>query len=291
MLLAFVTDFEHPDLTEDDVLLAQYLYSKGYQVHSAVWDDNTIDWTSFDCVIVRSPWDYFHKVDAFTAWLDLLEEKRIKVFNPISVLRWNHDKSYLLRLRSEGVLIPQFYYCHKNQTYSLSEILHNHQWSKAVIKPSISGGAYKTWVVELATIEAHTADFEDLLLYRDVIIQKYAHEIVDRGEISMIYFNKKFSHAVCKKAKAGDFRVQSEHGGYHQSYTPDVSLLKDLDTILGLITDPLLYARIDGYLDDQGRFNLMELEFLEPLLFFDSDSGACHRFTAALSQMTEGSPN
>lgn len=291
MLIAFVTDSLHPDLTEDDAFLAQYLCSEGIQVKPAVWDDDRIAWTTFDCVVVRSPWDYFHKVDAFTAWLDLLEEKKIKVFNPISVLRWNHDKSYLLPLRTEGVLIPQFYYCIKNKSYRLSEILHDHQWTKAVIKPSISGGAFKTWVVDQAAIETHQADFEELIQHRDVIIQKYAQEIVDGGEISMIYFNKKFSHAVCKKAKAGDFRVQSEHGGYHQLYTPDASLLKVLDTILALITDPLLYARIDGYLDDQGRFYLMELEFLEPLLFIDNDMGVCKRFTAALLQMTEDNPN
>ena len=38
-------------------------------------------------------------------------------------------------------------------------------------------------------------------------------EVVERGEISSVYFDGAFSHAVGKHAAEGDFRVQKDFGG------------------------------------------------------------------------------
>ncbi|MEO0438812.1 MAG: hypothetical protein AAF098_18120, partial [Pseudomonadota bacterium] len=51
-------------------------------------------------------------------------------------------------------------------------------------------------------------------------MQPFQHRIVSEGEVSMMVFNGQFTHAVLKKAKAGDFRVQDDFGGTVDDYTP-----------------------------------------------------------------------
>lgn len=285
MKLAFVTDKIHSNFAEDDRLLVNFLTDQNHRITPAVWDDTSIDWFSFDCIIFRSPWDYFLKFDAFNQWLNQLEKLNLKVFNPIQVIQWNKNKTYLLRFRDLGVDMPEFQYCEQGSSFMIEEILKEHQWEKAVIKPSVSGGAYKTWVIDLEDAPLHQLEFNALVSEQGVIVQRFSNEIVISGELSLIYFNKKFSHAVCKRAKDGEFRIQAQFGGKHIPYSPDKNLFIQIDHILTLIPEQLLYARIDGYLDESGRFYLMELELLEPTLFFDSDPGACHRFYLALKEM------
>ncbi|MEP7324222.1 MAG: hypothetical protein ABI761_19990 [Saprospiraceae bacterium] len=285
MKLAFVTDKTHSNFAEDDRLLVKFLLDQNQQITPAVWDDTSIDWFSFDCIIFRSPWDYFLKFDAFTQWLNQLEKLNLNVFNPIQVIQWNKNKTYLLRFRDLGVDMPEFYYCEQGSSFMIEEILKKHHWKKAVIKPSVSGGAYKTWVTDLEAAPVHQQEFNALVSEQGVIIQKFSNEIITSGELSLIYFNKKFSHAVRKRVKDGEFRVQAQYGGKHIPYSPDKDLFIQVDRILALIPEPLLYARIDGYLDESGKFYLMELELLEPVLFFDSDPESCHRFYLALKEM------
>jgi len=184
-----------------------------------------------------------------------------------------------------GVLIPEYQIINRNINSNLSSLLELRGWSKAVIKPAISGGAYNTWVTGKNLAAEHQLDFEKLLSEQDVIVQKFSEEIAESGEWSLIYFNKKFSHAVCKKAKPGEFRVQAQFGGHHQRVIPDPQLLAQVEHILSLMEEPLLYARIDGYLDKESRFYLMELELIEPVLFFDSHPAACSNFYTALKQL------
>lgn len=285
MNLAFITDSVHNNYAEDDRLLVKFLTDQNHQITPAVWDDPSIDWLSFDSIIFRSPWDYFIKFDAFNQWLNQLEKLNPKVFNPIRVLQWNKNKTYLLRFRNLGVDMPEFYYCDQGSSFMIEDILKKHQWKKAVIKPSISGGAYKTWVTDMVDAPLYQQEFDALVSEQGVIVQRFSEEIITSGELSLIYFNKKFSHAVCKQAKDGEFRVQAQYGGKHISYSPDQNLFLQVDHIMALIPEPLLYARIDGYLDESGKFYLMELELLEPVLFFDSNTGACHRFYLALKEM------
>ena len=285
MHLAFVTDSLHPHFAEDDKLLVSYLQSVGIIVSPAIWDDSSIDWTFFDHIIIRSPWDYFLKLDVFTNWLDQLEKLKLNVYNPISVIQWNKNKNYLLRFKQLGIPIPEFEYCTKGSSFLILDVLQKNKWNKAVIKPSISGGAYKTWITDLNQAKEHQIEFDDLLIQQGLIIQKFSEEIITQGELSLIYFNKKYSHAVRKKAKAGEFRVQSQYGGKHETYFPKKNLLLQIDKILSMIDEPLLYARIDGYLNENNIFFLMELELLEPVLFFDSDPQTCKNFHQAFIEV------
>lgn len=287
MNIAFVTDREHLDFAEDDRLVVSFLRGHGESVTPAVWDDPDIEWELFDVIIFRSVWDYFIRIKQFDAWLKQLENVPVRVFNPLSIVEWNKDKTYFDHFSNLGIAIPAYQILKSGSHHTLSGILQLHGWTKAVIKPTVSGGAYRTWVSSDAQAGEYQQEFESMLAEQDVIVQKFAQEIIDRGECSLIFFNKIFSHAICKKARSGEFRVQAQYGGSHTSFVPDEKLLNQVRSILDTIKEPLLYARVDGYLDQNERFYLMELELIEPVLFFDSDPEACANFYHALKQLMQ----
>ena len=63
---------------------------------------------------------------------------------------------------------------------------------------------------------------KDTYKNRPFILQPFINSIKKDGEMSLIFFNKGFSHGLSKVPKKGDFRVQEEHGG-------TLELLKNLD--------------------------------------------------------------
>ena len=177
--------------------------------------------------------------------------------------------------------MPAFKYLAQNSQADISEILREYGWDKAVIKPAVSGGAYNTWVASHGTATADSARLNELLKTGGYLIQKFIGEILTEGELSLIFFNKVFSHAVIKKPKTGDFRVQTDHGGTSEDFYPDEKIIADAAGFLSDIPGPLLYARVDGVIINHD-FYLMELELIEPALFFTKNKNAPQNFHNAL---------
>jgi hypothetical protein len=282
MKIAFVTYAKAPDLTPDDRILAQYLSQKNITIVPVLWDDEAIDWYAFDAIIIRATWDYFERPQEFNQWLDRLEPLAHKVWNPLSVVKWNQDKRYFDDFTKKGIGLPPYIICPRNGKANLKQIMEDNGWRKAVVKPAISGGAYHTWVVHTDTAVADQPRFAALQETGDVIVQVFVEEILTHGELSLVFFDKKFSHAICKKAKPGDFRVQTEFGGSITAIQPDEAALMQATALVNSMTEPLLYARVDGVAVEDGRFLLMELELIEPNLFVFSHEQACENFYAAL---------
>lgn len=285
MNIAFATDHDRANYAEDDRLLVDYLIQHGEKVSPVIWNDPEADWESYDVIVFRSVWDYFILRDEFDLWLKKLEDLRVRVFNPLSVIAWNKNKTYFDHFKSLGIKIPAYQIIRSKDPQSLVDILTSQGWDKAVIKPAISGGAHNTWVTDTLSATSHSTRFDQLVSQQDVIVQKFSNEIINTGEWSLIFFNKKFSHAICKQAKAGEFRVQAQFGGQHRSVEPHPQLLAYVSSILDLIPEDLLYARVDGFIADDDQFYLMELELIEPVLFFDSHGNACSNFYRALKEM------
>lgn len=181
-----------------------------------------------------------------------------------------------------GKYIPPFVFCDKGSKLSLANILRSNKWSKAVIKPAVSGGAFNTWVSS-ADVEDEE-QFEQMLIDGDVIVQKFMDEIVDHGELSLMFFNKVFSHAILKKTGQGDFRVQTQFGGTSKEIFPDKEIIQYASSLLDDIHEPLLFARVDGLLVDD-QFYLMELELIEPALFMAKSEHTCENFYRAFTHL------
>ncbi|MFI5235478.1 MAG: RimK family alpha-L-glutamate ligase [Gemmatimonadales bacterium] len=227
---------------------------------------------------MRSPWDYFDHQDDFRAWFDRLDRAGVLVENRTHVLRWNLDKVYLREL---GVPLAPTHWVERGTAIDLAAILREEGWERAVVKPTISAGAFNTWVTSPAEAAAHQERLGPLLARSGLIVQRFMPEIQAQGEWSLLFFRKRFSHAVVKRPRSGDFRVQVEHGGSAVPMVPTPALLAQAERVIDAVKEPLLYARVDG-LDVDGEFRLMELEVLEPDLFLGHSDGAPERFANAV---------
>jgi glutathione synthase/RimK-type ligase-like ATP-grasp enzyme len=281
--IALVTYDARPRATDDDRYLVEALVARGVMVDERPWSDPAARWEQYDAAIVRSCWDYFHRADAFHRWLDALEASGARVFNATSTLRWNADKGYLRDLDARGVPVIPTHWIGRGAASSLEDVRRRTGWSELVVKPAVSGGAHRTWRAS----PGEPADDErlaEMAADGTVLIQPLVDEIESEGEWSLIFFDGRFSHAVIKRPRSGDFRVQKEHGGTVEPIAPPASIVADAARALDAARpegEVPLYARVDGCVVD-GTLMLMELELLEPELFLRTDAAAGDRLAAAL---------
>ncbi|MBC7791540.1 MAG: hypothetical protein H7Z74_16455 [Anaerolineae bacterium] len=275
-----------PSLTDDDRLVIQYLQNQGVQVEPLVWDSSPQRRRDFAGIVIRSCWDYHLKPQQFLHWLGQTVEQGIPLWNSARVVAWNLDKDYLRYLGEKGVPIPPTVWLEKNAKADLPAILGDQGWDNAVVKPTISATAFQTWITSPAQASSDQPKLEQMLARSGVMVQRFVEEIQTRGEWSFIFFLKKYSHAVLKRAKPGDFRVQNDFGGYLDVISPSASLIEQCQGIVDLIEEQLLFARVDG-IEIDGKFQLMELELIEPLLFLGRDPMAPQRFSEAILSVLE----
>lgn len=269
MLIALVTCARLPQLTEDDRLLAAALQAGGVEPRAVVWDDPAVDWTSFDAVVIRSTWDYHLRIDEFLAWLDRLEACGARVWNPVPLLRWNADKAYL-----RGLDVPRVPTAFVPRGGDVRATMREHGWHRAVVKPNVSATAFETFIME----DGQSCPLQ--LATRDVLVQPFIDEVVRDGEWSLLFFGGEYSHAVLKRARPGDFRVQNDFGGTAVVCEPDAAIVESAARALAGAT-PALYARVDGVVI-AGVFTLMELELIEPVLFLGQHQDAAARLARQL---------
>ena len=281
MNIAFVTSTAHPDLTPDDRLAVAQLERRHARVTAAIWNDPSIDWAAFDAIIIRSTWDYHHRAAEFRAWIDALEAAGAPMWNPPAVLRWNMEKTYLRDLERAGVPIVPTEWLEQGTNPDLGGLLAKRGWMDAVVKPVISAAATRTWRVSHATVLDVGVQFAESLDAGDVMVQPFMPEIQTRGEWSLMFIDGDFSHAVRKMPTEGDFRVQTGFGGRSITDQPDGEVIRAAQRVLDVAPSPWLYARVDGIETDAG-FVLLELEMLEPALFFSHTTSGAARFAEAV---------
>lgn len=262
---AFVTSDALRDLYADEQAFLPMLRERGVRAEAVVWDDPAVDWASFDAVMIRSTWDYFRKYDAFLAWLGRVE-KATRVWNPPGLVRWNLDKRYLRDLEARGVAVVPTVFCDPGQPANLERILREKGWDRAVLKPAVSGGAYRTHRVSRASASAQQGELDDLLRNSAALVQPFLPEIQAEGEWSLLYFGGRFSHAVLKVPVPGDYRIQPEFGGTFTREEPPTAMVAQVEKVLAALPDAPAYARIDGVRRGD-TFLLMEAELIEPYLY------------------------
>jgi glutathione synthase/RimK-type ligase-like ATP-grasp enzyme len=285
MYIALLTCENLPDLLPADQQLIPLLAHHNIKAVPAVWDDQSIDWTRFDYLVFRNTWDYFEKETAFNYWLKHIENLGIKCLNSIDIIKQNKHKFYLRELGKEGIKIIPTLFIDKTQNLNLSEIIPSH-WKKAVIKPAFSGGAYQTSVFEIKDIEKINREYLSIASEKELLVQEFIPEIQSLGETSFIFFNKKFSHCVNKKPMEGDFRVQVQFGGQYTLITPSPDLITKALKVVETFQSDLLYARVDGIIINEELY-LMEIECIEPDLYFAMSEGSDERFVQALLELIQ----
>jgi len=277
MRIAFLTCSREAELYPDDHGARAALEAAGAHVVPWVWDGPDVG--AVDVAIVRSCWDYYEKLDAFLAFIDGIAARGVRVFNPPSVIRWNVDKAYLRDLAAHGAHVPRTAWVEAGDRTPLAELLEANGLDEVVVKPRVSLSAVDTFRASRKSAAAVEARFASLSARKALLVQEFVPGVA-HGEVSLVYLGGRYSHAVRKTPAAGDFRVQSDHGGIHERIEPDAAWVAEADRVIGALPS-LLYARVDVIASD-GRLAWMELEAVDPELFFTRDAAAADRFAEAL---------
>lgn len=261
--------YDSPTVESEDEKLLLFLKEKGLNIEKVIWNDEKVNWENYQLAILKSPWDYFDLYKDFKVWLNILEEKNIRLLNPIDIIRWNADKHYLKEIESVGLKITPSVFISNGDEINLSTFFKKFKTDKLIVKPCVSGGAKNTFKVTIENVEEINKKLQLLIQDEDFIIQPFLSEILENGEWSFIFFNNTYSHSLVKKAKQGDFRVQPAHGGSIHAQNPDQNVIATAAQYVKLFAKDCLYARVDGtFVNNQ--FLLMELELIEPFLFLNT---------------------
>ncbi len=283
--VAVATCRDVPALDADGAVLLAALRRAGLQPEVRVWDDPSVDWSSYRLVLIRSTWDYFLRREQFVKWIRSCPATA----NPAAVLVWNTDKRYLLDLQRAGVPVVPTVVFAPGEPVDVPQA-----WTrgKVVFKPTVSGAAADTGRYRPGAGQARNLAEHVHGQGRAVMVQPYQAQVEQHGETSLVYLGGRLSHAFSKQALLtapgtreplrGDAALDAVTA---VSATPEQRTVADaaLAAVPGG-RDQLSYARVDLIADDAGRPLLLELELTEPSLFLRfADDGAADRLAVDIA--------
>lgn len=285
---AFLTTDRLDGFVTYDAEAVPYLEAFGWAVDLVPWRAD-VDWGAYDLVVIRSPWDYQDAPEAFLSVLATIDASGARLENPLDVVRWNLRKTYLRDLESAGVRIVPTAWGGALTADHLGVLIAEWGAPEVVVKPVVGAnaddafrlGARGKWDAAVSTFAA-----------REHMVQPFVRSVVEEGEFSVFVFGGTVSHTILKTPASGDFRVQEEHGGRIRGVEPEPALLALAEAALAAVPhpEPLLYARVDAVRMPDGGFAVMEVELIEPSLYFPYGPGSARRFAEAVAARGDGHP-
>lgn len=251
-----------PDAFEHDYqvnAIKPELAFRGAELFEASWNDPTIDWSDFDAAIIGTTWDYWDHHEAFLKTLEQIEAAGTPLFNSSKSVRWNSRKTYLKDLEQHGALTIPTLWLTKPKADELAQAFDKLNSDDVVIKRQVGAGAQGQLRVKRGDTLSDYA--------HDAMIQPFLPTIQSEGEYSFIMIDGALSHCLVKRAKQGDYRIQSMYGGVETPVEPTSEDLKAARDVIATLDETPLYARVDMVRGDDGRLLLMELEMIEPYLY------------------------
>ena len=240
-----------------EALIAPFA-ARNMHVEDVDWANEAEDWTRFDAVIIGTTWDYWDRPQAFLDTLDRIEQVA-PLFNSAEMVRWNSDKRYLKRFEATSVpLIPTLWIDQVDQT-AFAQAFETLGSADLVFKRQVGAGADGQFRL------SPTDSLPDMP--HPMMVQPFLSMLQEEGELSFIFIDGDFSHALLKQAKSGDYRIQSTYGGTETPVTPSDADLEAARQVLMVLDETPLYARVDMLRGEDGALRLMELELIEPYLY------------------------
>lgn len=282
MNVALITDQEHASLMPSDRLLIPAFKKQGIAALPAVWDDPTIDWTRFDFLVLRSCWNYYEDIERFKSWLAKVESQGPQVINPSSLVGWNLDKKYLFDLQAKGLRIPDTKLIPRGDSHTLGEILEGVAASIIVVKPRYGASAHGVLKIEKTTAQAYETQYRSLVSKTDMLVQTFIPEISE-GEYSAVFIGGELSHVILKKPKYGEFRSNGGLGGTEKLVILGQEIEAKVTDAFSECHIHALFARLDFVIVSSSPM-FMELELVEPYLFFEIKEHAAELFVSKFKQ-------
>jgi glutathione synthase/RimK-type ligase-like ATP-grasp enzyme len=266
--VTIVTYEKYPDLAPDDQIFRDVLLRRGASVRCAIWSDPAVDWSASPLAVIRATWDYPQRYSEFWKWLAHVEA-RTHLINDPQTVRWNSHKRYLADLERSGSCIVPTIFVEATLEFELADACATRGWDDVVIKPCVGGSSYGARRMRGDDIASNgVRHLNSLLESGEAMVQPFIRETETIGELACIFIDGAFSHAV-RKAPFNSSTVTTSERIYDLT-EDDLGFVSDI--VEGLERTPA-YARVDIVPTAQGPV-LMELELIEPTLYFGLQPGA-----------------
>lgn len=267
-----------PEVDQDEDLLLAALAERGICARMAAWNDPNERWDASGATVLRSTWDYIHRLGAFLEWAERASNAG-PFWNPLEIVRGNVHKRYLLELARRGVATTPTAMFARGARVELARELGARRWSDVVIKPAVGAGSFGARRFAREELDGASEHLHALLADRDALVQPYLASVETHGERALVWIDGRFTHAVRKTPRwSGGEESVSEA----LAVEPDERALGEL--ALAPLASRLLYARVDVARDDRGAPLLMELELVEPSLFLKQHRPALSHFVDAITR-------
>jgi len=251
----------------------------GLEFEIAYWDDPSLPSRGFDLAIIRSCWDYPEQTDAFVAHLDAHERSGLRVLNGPDVVRWNMRKTYLRELGPSAIetLWPE-----RVDAHTVANAFDALDAAEIVLKPQVGAGSRET-----IRLKRNAWSEADLIggPRGAAMIQPYLGAIETEGERSLFWFGGRFSHAIRKVPASGDWLANMPGRTRFMAEAAPRAALETAEAVLALAPNDLLYVRVDLVFGDDARWRVIEIEAIEPYLFFDFAPEGADFFAGAIARV------
>jgi hypothetical protein len=280
MDVALASCVELPEPDPDEAPLLEALEAAGLEAVVLAWDDPRADWSAARMTLLRATWNYPYRPGAFRRWLETTATVT-KLWNPLPMVRWNLHKRYLLELEGAGLAVTPTELVSRGAPRPLADILRSRGWEQVVIKPAVSASSYRTHRFPAGQWRTGDEHLRRLAGDGDALVQSYLPAVETYGERALIWIDGELTHAVRKSPRFGD---EAEATSGALPISDDERGLADsaMAWVSERFGESPMYARIDLAPGPSGDPLLMELELIEPSLYFGQSARALSCFVEAV---------
>lgn len=274
--VALVSCDKWKNRVKEDWYLKHYLNKANAKVDIISWQDNTIDYSKYDSLVIRSIWGFQKHKKEFDAWLDKLKKDNIKIFNNIDIIKNNYDKEIQFKILNGSSIktIETEFVDIDDDLETKVQNLKNNKFAKydlIITKPSISESSNDTYLIGQSNEEyKNIINFNQILtkynpenISSKLMIQPFLKEVFD-GEYSICVIDGKITHAIIKYTNA--FK-NTNFIKYISLKELDPKAIEIVNKVMSIKEyKDYLYMRVDLVKVDN-QFQVMEVELLDPNLF------------------------
>ena len=278
MDVALATSSELIELDPDDAPLLEALSEEGLSFAALAWDDPLSDWSRAGLCLIRSTWDYHLRLSEFLSWAERASACT-QLWNPLRTIQWNCRKTYLRELAAGGIPVVETAWLVPGEAADLEALMRERGWNESVVKPVVSAGAHRTLHVRSENLEHGQRHLEELSRIGEVMVQPYVESVDHHGERSVVWIDGQVSHSVRKRPI-----LKRSGSGWAEADAADLAPAEAAlaAKAIAIASVEALYARVDLVRDAEGRLRVLELELIEPTLFFTQGPLAATRLARAL---------
>lgn len=253
----------------DDVLLELSLLNNNIYP-TLVSFDKPHNYKKYKLVIIRSIWGYEKNIQYFLDLINDIHKNHIPIINDYNIIINNYNKEKQLRLLEEYQIPHIDTTIIKENTKDIKTIISKLNEEELVIKPCISASGNNTYLISnnkdrdnVISLDDVNNKFREINKKTSLIVQPFIKEI-DNGEISLIYINGTYSHAILRFPNI--FNNKSSIT-YIKKEKLDKEIFDVANKVLGIKEyQNNLYERID-FVKINNKYYIMEIELIEPDLF------------------------